>query len=95
MELETPHLKVYCRELGQYGNKMQLRMFLFQRSLTGSALKWYAHRWRELAAQVKPLLDEREMISTFLEAQQEPYYEKWIAATGSTFAEWRDGREWF
>ena len=47
----------------------------------------HAQRWRELAAQVKPPMAEKEMISTFLNTLKDPYYSHLIGHTTSSFAD--------
>ncbi|XP_060179392.1 uncharacterized protein LOC132609432 [Lycium barbarum] len=47
----------------------------------------FAVRWREQAARVKPPMREREMVETFLQAQDETYYQHMIPAVGKPFIE--------
>lgn len=47
----------------------------------------YAQRWRELAAQVKPSMTEREMIGTFINTLREPYLSHLVGHTKSSFAD--------
>ncbi|KAI5387117.1 hypothetical protein KIW84_073321 [Lathyrus oleraceus] len=49
--------------------------------------KEYAHRWQELAAQIVPLLEEKEMTKIFLKTLSSFYYERMIANTPSDFTE--------
>ncbi|RDY06383.1 hypothetical protein CR513_09643, partial [Mucuna pruriens] len=49
--------------------------------------KDYAQRWRELAAQVKPLLTEKEMVSMFIETLPSPFYGKTIGSVASNFTD--------
>ena len=130
------HLKIYCGELGAagYGNE-KLCMQLFQKSLTGSALRWfvedyskfrswddlttlflrhynfnnevlpdrfelqrnarkvsetfreYAQRWREMAARVKPPLDETELVSTLIHTLPDFYYSHLFTCVGKPFSD--------
>lgn len=49
--------------------------------------RMYAQRWRELAAQVKPPMAEKEMVRAFLNTLKEPYVTHLIGHTNSSFAE--------
>ncbi|RDX65987.1 hypothetical protein CR513_55298, partial [Mucuna pruriens] len=49
--------------------------------------KDYAQRWRELAAQVKPPLTEKEMVSLFIETLSSPFYDKAVGSVASSFAD--------
>lgn len=46
----------------------------------------YAQQWRKMAAQVHPPVDENEMVMTFIETQEAPYYEKILAGIGKPFS---------
>ncbi|XP_070041138.1 uncharacterized protein [Nicotiana tomentosiformis] len=47
----------------------------------------YVVKWREQAAKVKPPLDETEMVTVFLQAQDVDYFQKMMFAMGKPFAE--------
>lgn len=47
--------------------------------------KEYAQRWRELAAQISPPLEEKEMTEIFLKTLSSFYYESMIASTPNDF----------
>ncbi|XP_060194989.1 uncharacterized protein LOC132624187 [Lycium barbarum] len=47
----------------------------------------FAIRWCEQAARVKPPMREGEMVETFLQAQDETYYQHMIPALGKSFIE--------
>jgi hypothetical protein len=49
--------------------------------------KEYAQRWREIAAQISPPLEEREMTKIFLKTLDSFYYERMIASAPSDFTE--------
>ncbi|RDX77126.1 hypothetical protein CR513_42805, partial [Mucuna pruriens] len=49
--------------------------------------KDYAQRWRELVAQVKPPLTEKEMVSMFIETLPSPFYDKVVGSVASNFAD--------
>ena len=49
--------------------------------------KEYAQRWRELAAQITPPLEEKEMTNIFLKTLSLFYYERMIASAPSDFTE--------
>ena len=50
------------------------------------AFRGYAQRWRELAAQISPPLEEKEMTKIFLNILNQFYYEKMIASAPSDFS---------
>ncbi|XP_070057322.1 uncharacterized protein [Nicotiana tomentosiformis] len=47
----------------------------------------YAIKWREQAARVKSPMDNHELITVFLEAQEPDYFQNMISAMGRPFAE--------
>ncbi|KAL5137467.1 hypothetical protein HKD37_10G027826 [Glycine soja] len=49
--------------------------------------KEYAQRWREVAAQIVPPLEEREMTKIFLKTLSQFYYEKMVASAPTDFTE--------
>ncbi|XP_070018007.1 uncharacterized protein [Nicotiana sylvestris] len=97
------HLKRYCNQLRGAGRKEELLMAYFGESLVGITSEWnslsnlkkkssesfreYAVKWREQAARVKPPMDETEMVSVFLQAQEADYYQNMMSAMGKTFVE--------
>ncbi|XP_019258576.1 PREDICTED: uncharacterized protein LOC109236799 [Nicotiana attenuata] len=54
---------------------------------SSESFREYAVKWREQAARVKPLMDETEMVSVFLQAQEADYYQNMMSAMGKPFAE--------
>jgi len=65
-------------------DRMQLQNMAKKSSET---FKEYAQRWRELAAQVEPLLYEKEMITMFIETLQAPFYEHVLGSVSSNFSD--------
>ena len=49
--------------------------------------KEYAQRWREIAAQINPLLEEKEMTKIFLNTVGPFYYDHMIASSPNDFTE--------
>nr|XP_016436517.1 PREDICTED: uncharacterized protein LOC107762657 [Nicotiana tabacum] len=47
----------------------------------------YAIQWRKQASRVKPPIDEKEMVSVFLQAQELDYYQNMMSAMGKPFVE--------
>ncbi|XP_070014732.1 uncharacterized protein [Nicotiana sylvestris] len=47
----------------------------------------YAIKWREQEARVKPPMDNHELITVFLEAQEPDYFQNMMSAMGRPFAE--------
>ncbi|XP_070036153.1 uncharacterized protein [Nicotiana tomentosiformis] len=91
------HLKRYCNQLRGAGGKEELSMAYFGESLTGVASEWfmdqdtsrweYAIKWREQAARVKPPMDDRELITVFLQAQEPDYFQNMMSVVGESFLE--------
>ncbi|XP_019235568.1 PREDICTED: uncharacterized protein LOC109215901 [Nicotiana attenuata] len=54
---------------------------------SSESFREYAVKWREQAARVKPLMDETEMVSVFLQAQEADYFQNMMSAMGKPFAE--------
>ena len=50
------------------------------------SFKEYAQRWRDLAAQVAPLITEKEIITMIVDTLPVFYYEKMVGYTPSSFA---------
>ncbi|KAF3628277.1 putative nitrate transporter 1.4-like [Capsicum annuum] len=53
----------------------------------------YAIRWREQAARVKPLMKKSKIVETFIQAQDETYYQHLLPALGNPFIEVLKTRE--
>ncbi|XP_058733026.1 uncharacterized protein LOC131604613 [Vicia villosa] len=51
------------------------------------SFKEYAQRWHELAAQIIPLMEEKEMTKVFLKTLSTFYYEKMVAKAPNDFTE--------
>ncbi|XP_070031800.1 uncharacterized protein [Nicotiana tomentosiformis] len=47
----------------------------------------YAIKWREQVARVKPPMDEAEMVTVFLQAQEADYFQNMMSALGKPFVE--------
>ena len=50
------------------------------------SFKAYAQRWRDVAAQVRPPLEEKELTEIFLETLDQLYYEHMLASASGSFA---------
>ena len=46
----------------------------------------YAHKWRDLAAQVQPLLTDKELNKMFLNTLKAPYYDRMIGNSNKDFS---------
>jgi hypothetical protein len=51
------------------------------------SFKEYAQRWRELAAQIRPPLEEKELTKLFLNTLSPFYYKKMVASAPNNFTE--------
>ena len=47
----------------------------------------YAHKWRDLAAQVQPPLIDKELNKMFLNTLKEPYYDRMIGNSNKDFSD--------
>ena len=45
---------------------------------SGKTFREYAQQWREVAAQARPPLDEKEMIKIFVDTLKNPYFDQVI-----------------
>ncbi|XP_070011087.1 uncharacterized protein [Nicotiana sylvestris] len=88
----------YCNQLRGAGGKKELLMAYFGESLVSIASEWYMdqdisrwHIWddlaRDFASRVKPPMDEIEMVTVFLQAQEADYFQNMMSAMGKPFAE--------
>ena len=47
----------------------------------------YAHKWRDLAAQVQPLMTDKELNKTFFNTLKAPYYDRMIGNSNTNFSD--------
>ena len=47
----------------------------------------YAHKWRDLAAQVQPPMTDKELNKTFLNTRKAPYYNRMIGNSNKDFSD--------
>ncbi|XP_058741242.1 uncharacterized protein LOC131613604 [Vicia villosa] len=95
MGLDSTHIRTFHNLDGafirQYKYKIDLALdrdqlcAMFQREK--ESFKEYAQRWRELAAQILPPMEEKEMIKVFLKTLSTFYYEKMVASAPNDFTE--------
>ena len=45
----------------------------------------YAHKWRDLAAQVQPPMTDKELNKTFLNTLKAPYYDRMVENSNTNF----------
>ncbi|KAL4375941.1 hypothetical protein GQ457_02G028720 [Hibiscus cannabinus] len=88
------YLTMFCRKMTGYENDDKLLIHCFQDSLIGSAMRWYnqlsrAQRWRDVAAQVKPPLLEKETTTLFINSLESTpmYYAKHVGSTTRDFVD--------
>ena len=53
----------------------------------------YAHKWRDLAAQVQPPLTDKELNKTFLNTLRAPYYDRMVGNSNTNFSDVVSARE--
>ena len=47
----------------------------------------YAHKWRDLAAQVQPPMTDKELNKTFLNTLKAPYYDRMVGNSNTNFSD--------
>ena len=55
--------------------------------------KEYAHKWRDLAAQVQPPMTDKELNKMFLNILKAPYYDRMIGNSNTNFSDMVSTRE--
>ena len=53
----------------------------------------YAHKWRDLAAQVQPLMNDKELNKMFFNTLKAPYYDRMIGNSNTNFSDVVSARE--
>ena len=54
---------------------------------TTKTFREYAHRWRDLVAQVQPPMTNKELNKMFLNTLKEPYYDRMIGNSNTNFSD--------
>ena len=54
---------------------------------TSVSFREYAHKWRDLAAQVQPPMTDKEVNKTFLNTFKAPYYDRMIGNLNKDFVD--------
>lgn len=62
---------------------MQLRALSYE---SNGSFKGYAQIWRELAGRIEPPLLEKEIMDSFRDTFQSPYFERMISSAALDFA---------
>ena len=83
-DLVDVFLKQYKYNIDMAPDRMQLQSMAKKSTET---FKEYAQRWRELATQVAPPLQESEMITMFLETLEDPFYKRVLRSVSSNFSD--------
>ena len=83
-DLGEAFVKLYKYNVDMAPDRDQLRVMSQKDKET---FKEYTQRWRELAAQIVPPLEEKEMTKIFLKTLSSFYYERMIASAPSDFTE--------
>ena len=53
---------------------------------TTKTFREFAHKWRDLAAQVQPLMTDKELNKMFLNTLKAPYYDQIIGNSNTNFS---------
>jgi hypothetical protein len=83
-DLGEAFIRLYKYNLDMAPDRDQLRAMAQKDKET---FKEYAQRWREIAAQINPPLEEKEMTKIFLKTLSSFYYERMIASAPTDFTE--------
>ncbi|WJX57044.1 hypothetical protein P8452_42642 [Trifolium repens] len=83
-DLGEAFIRQYKYNLDMAPDRDQLRAMVQKDK---ESFKEYAQRWREIAAQISPPLEEKEMTKIFLKTLGSFYYERMIASAPSDFTE--------
>ncbi|KAK2448950.1 hypothetical protein QL285_008189 [Trifolium repens] len=83
-DLGEAFIRQYRYNLDMAPDRDQLRAMAQKDKET---FKEYAQRWREIAAQINPTLEEKEMTKIFLKTLGSFYYERMIASAPNDFTE--------
>ncbi|XP_028223068.1 uncharacterized protein LOC114404171 [Glycine soja] len=83
-DLGEAFIRQYKYNLDMAPDRDQLRAMTQKKKET---FKEYAQRWREVAAQIIPPLEEKEMTKIFLKTLSQFYYEKMVASAPTDFTE--------
>ena len=83
-DLGTAFVQQYKYNLDMAPDRDQLRAMSQKEKET---FKEYAQRWREIAAQISPSLEEKELTKIFLKTLSSFYYERMVASAPSDFTE--------
>ncbi|XP_050919481.1 uncharacterized protein LOC127137028 [Lathyrus oleraceus] len=83
LDLANAFLKQYKYNLDMAPDRMQLRA-LSQES--NESFRGHAQRWRELAGYIEPPLLEKELMDSFKDTLQSPYFERTISSAASDLA---------
>ena len=54
---------------------------------TTETFREYAHKWRDLAAQVQPPMTDKELNKTFFNTLNTPYYDRMIRNSNTNFSD--------
>ena len=55
---------------------------------TTEIFREYAHKWRDLTAQVQPSMTDKELNKMFLNTLKAPYYDRMIGNSNTNFSMW-------
>ena len=61
---------------------------------TNETFREYAHKWRDLVAQVQPLMTDKELNKMFLNTLKAPYYDQMIENSNKDFSDVVSIGEW-
>ena len=54
---------------------------------TTETFREYAHKWRDLVAQVQPPMIDKELNKTFLNTLKTPYYDRMVGNSNTNFSD--------
>jgi len=83
-DLVDAFMKQYEYNMNVAPDRLQLQNMVKKES---ESFREYAQRWREIAAQVEPPLNDKEMVNIFLNTLRSPFYEHMISSVCSNLAD--------
>ncbi|XP_016487180.2 uncharacterized protein LOC107807333 [Nicotiana tabacum] len=84
VNIEKPARKRVQEEITQRVKRLEQRL---KNTQAMASQKSVAFKWREQAARAKPPMDDHELITAFLQAQEPDYFQYMTSAVGKSFPE--------
>ncbi|XP_057969518.1 uncharacterized protein LOC131158667 [Malania oleifera] len=73
------HLRLYCQKMAAHADDESMQM------KPNETFREYVHRWRDMSIQVSPPVEDREVISLFMNTLKDPYFGHLLGETPYDF----------